>query len=83
MIKNTNKLQAYTITDVADFLKVTPRTIYKHLHKGIITGFKVGNKWRFTEEHILDYIQKLERKITLSKDEYTKEEPKEVDYDLL
>ena len=62
MIKEDNELQAYNVNDVADFLQVSPRTIYKHLTEGAIKGFKMGNKWRFSHKQVSDYIKKLERK---------------------
>lgn len=68
MIQETNELQVYCIDDVASFLKVAPRTIYKHLHEGAIKGIKIGNKWRFTHDQIKDYLQKLERKVEIKHD---------------
>lgn len=62
MIKESNELQVYNIQDVANFLQVAPRTIYKHLADGVIKGIKVGNKWRFSHEQIKAYIRKLEKK---------------------
>jgi len=63
MIKeNNNELQAYSVGDVAEFLQVSPRTIYKHLSDGVLKGFKAGNKWRFTYAAVNDYIVKLEKK---------------------
>ena len=68
MFNESNELQVYTINDVASFLKVAPRTVYKHLHDGVIKGIKMGNKWRFTHNQIKDYIQQLERKIEIKND---------------
>lgn len=63
MIKeNNNELQAYSVGDVAEFLQVSQRTIYKHLNDGVLKGFKAGNKWRFSHQEIKDYIRKLEKK---------------------
>jgi|AntAceMinimDraft_18_1070375.scaffolds.fasta_scaffold38351_1 excisionase family DNA binding protein len=63
MIKNTNKLQLYSVHDVSEFLQLSPRTIYDHIKKGLLKGILIGNKYRFTEDHIKDYIQTLQEKI--------------------
>ena len=36
-----------TIGEVADYLKVTERTIYRLLSAKRLPGFKVGGSWRF------------------------------------
>lgn len=45
-----------TVREVATQLKVCPRTIVRALHRGLIKGFKIGNRWRVTEEELLRYI---------------------------
>lgn len=57
-------VQLYTLEDIASMLKIRPRTIYKHLQIGVLEGIKLGNKWRFTEEQIKNYIHKLTQKAT-------------------
>ena len=63
MLEDANELQVYTMHDLEDFLKLNQRTIYNHLKSGSLKGIKIGNKWRFTRQQILDYFQKLERKV--------------------
>ena len=36
-----------TLKQVAQYLKVDEKTIYRLLEKGEIPAFKVGNQWRF------------------------------------
>jgi excisionase family DNA binding protein len=36
-----------TVREVADFLKVTERTIYRLAAENLIPSFKVGGSWRF------------------------------------
>lgn len=45
-----------TIKDVADYLKVNERTIYRLAAKGEVPGFKVGNSWRFKQHELELYI---------------------------
>ena len=45
-----------TIKDVADYLKVNERTIYRLTASGELPGFKVGNSWRFKQSELEQYI---------------------------
>ncbi len=54
-----------TIRDVAEYLKVTEKTVYGLAQKGKIPGFKVGGQWRFRREDIDQWIE--EKKVTISK----------------
>jgi excisionase family DNA binding protein len=36
-----------TVDEVADYLRVTKKTIYRLLKQGKISATKVGNQWRF------------------------------------
>jgi len=44
--------QIMTIKEVAIYLKVHERTIYRLANKNEIPGFKVANSWRFKKEDI-------------------------------
>ncbi|UTW11959.1 methylation-associated defense system helix-turn-helix domain-containing protein MAD1 [Marinobacterium rhizophilum] len=45
-----------TIKEVASFLKVHERTVYRLAAKGDIPAFKVANSWRFRQEDIDHWI---------------------------
>ena len=45
-----------TIKDVAEYLKVNERTIYRLAASGELPGFKVGNSWRFKRSELEQYI---------------------------
>ncbi|MDT0217423.1 helix-turn-helix domain-containing protein [Alcaligenes sp. AB3] len=45
-----------TIKDVAEYLKVTERTIYRLVAAKKIPGFKVGGMWRFRQADIDGWI---------------------------
>ena len=45
-----------TIKEVADYLKVNERTIYRLAAGGELPGFKVGNSWRFKQNELEQYI---------------------------
>ena len=45
-----------TIKQVAEYLKVSPRTIYKLVKEGAIPTFKIMNMWRFEQSQIDQWI---------------------------
>lgn len=45
-----------TIKDVADYLKVNERTIYRLAASSELPGFKVGNSRRFKQSELEQYI---------------------------
>ena len=52
---------AMTVRDVASFLSVDEKTIYRLVIKGDIPGFKVLGSWRFQRQDIQAWI--AERKV--------------------
>ena len=47
-----------TLRQVADFLKVTERTIYRLAAAKKIPAFRVGGTWRFSKAEINQWIQR-------------------------
>lgn len=47
-----------TIKQVAEYLKVSPRSIYKLVKEGTIPTFKIMNMWRFERSKIDEWIDK-------------------------
>jgi excisionase family DNA binding protein len=52
MAANTGDSGILTIREVADYLKVTERTIYRLAAAKKIPAFKVGGGWRFSRPDI-------------------------------
>ncbi len=50
--------QIMTIKQVAKYLKISPRTVYKLVKEGAIPSFKIMNMWRFEQSKIDQWIQK-------------------------
>jgi excisionase family DNA binding protein len=46
-----------TVEEIAVYLRLTKRTIYRLLKKGTIPAVKVGNKWRFDRNVIDKWLQ--------------------------
>lgn len=45
-----------TVREVAEFLKVTERTIYRLATEGQIPSFKVGGSWRFQRSDLIQWM---------------------------
>ncbi len=50
-----------TIKEVADYLKVTERTLYRLAQEGKIPAFKVGGSWRFRRNDLDQWIREQTR----------------------
>ncbi len=50
-------VELMTVREVADYLRVTKKTIYRLLERGKIPATKVGNQWRFEKSSIDDWLQ--------------------------
>ena len=57
MSKSTSEGEILTIKQVADYLKVTERTIYRLAAAKKIPAFKVGGSWRFSRADIDIWIK--------------------------
>lgn len=49
--------QILTIKQVADYLKVNERTIYRLATSGELPAFKVGNSWRLKQADLETWIE--------------------------
>jgi len=50
-----------TIREVADYLRLAEKTVYRYAPEGKIPGFKVGGAWRFRKSEIDKWIKKQEQ----------------------
>lgn len=51
-----SKLSTYTLTDLADLLKTSRRTIINYIQNGRLKAFRIGNSYRVTEESLNLFI---------------------------
>jgi len=52
------KTDIMTIREVASYLKMTEKTIYRLAKERKIPSFKVGGNWRFKKEAIDEWIER-------------------------
>ena len=60
----TNIEPAMTVRDVAAFLNVDEKTIYRLVTKGELPGFKVLGSWRFQRHDLDEWIESRKQKPT-------------------
>lgn len=51
------KDELITIKDVAEFLQIAEKTIYRMAADGKIPAFKVGGSWRFKRREIENWLE--------------------------
>ena len=49
-------LRIYTVEELADKLKVSPRTIYDYIHAGKLRATRFGKKYQITQESLEKYF---------------------------
>ena len=57
MTSSADEGEILTLRQVAEFQKVTDRTIYRLAAAKKIPAFKVGGTWRFSKAEITEWIQ--------------------------
>lgn len=57
MTSSADEGEILTLKQVAEFLKVTERTIYRLAAAKKIPAFKVGGTWRFSKAGITEWIR--------------------------
>ena len=57
MTNNSGEGEILTIREVADYLKVTERTIYRLAAAKQMPAFKIGGSWRFSRQGIDSWIR--------------------------
>jgi excisionase family DNA binding protein len=53
--------QIMTVTEVAEYLKISEVTTYKLVQEGKIPAFKIGRHWRVKKNDLSEFIEKLKR----------------------
>lgn len=56
------KTDVITIQELAAYLKMAEKTLYRLAAQGDVPGFKIGGAWRFRKSEIDKWIKKQEKK---------------------
>ena len=49
----------YTVYEVAEMLRVSDRTIRKHIDQGLLRALKVGHVYRIMRQDLEDYFERI------------------------
>jgi excisionase family DNA binding protein len=60
-MRTTGPNAAWTVRQVADYLSVNDRTVYRMAERGKLPAFKVGDAWRFRRGDIDAWIDRQQR----------------------
>lgn len=58
MEENKESSRIMTITEVAEYLKISEVTTYKLVQSGSLPSFKIGRSWRVKLEDLLEFIER-------------------------
>lgn len=61
-----NTTPALTVRDVAGYLSVDEKTIYRLAQQGKLPGFKVAGTWRFQLKDIQDWIDERKSLVVIA-----------------
>ncbi len=64
-MNNSHLPNILTLSEVAEYLKVTKEVILTELAKGNIHGFRLGEDIRFTDDNVLEFINKNHPSLSL------------------
>ncbi|MBE0450335.1 MAG: helix-turn-helix domain-containing protein [Clostridia bacterium] len=62
MKPNNYNDEIMTLTEVAEYLKISEVTTYKMMQSGKIPGFKIGRSWRIKREDLEHHIDSLKER---------------------
>lgn len=69
--------EVFTTNEVAKILKMSRQTISQLLHRGKLTGIKIGNRWRIRKSDIEDLLNPIDI-APLNPDELDEEDLKDI-----
>ncbi len=58
---NINENEIMTVSEVAEYFKISEVTTYKLVQEGKIPAFKIGRHWRVKRADLGEFIEKLKR----------------------
>lgn len=57
VMRSSPKSELMTATETCRYLKITQRTLYRHLRSRHIPAFKLGKEWRFVRSDLEQWIR--------------------------
>ncbi len=73
---------AMTVHDVAAYLNVDEKTVYRLSQRGELPGFKVAGHWRFKRSDLDEWIEQQKRAAPLKRQNFADSDGMDVDDDV-
>jgi excisionase family DNA binding protein len=54
---NAFEKEVFNPEEAAQWLRVSPQTVYRLLRSGKLPGKKIGQQWRIHKEDLVDYLR--------------------------
>jgi excisionase family DNA binding protein len=61
MNDNMSDSEIMTVSEVAEYFKISEVTTYKLVQEGKIPAFKIGRHWRVKRSDLSEFIEKLKQ----------------------
>ena len=61
LIMNKHEPEMMTLRELAAYLKMPEKTLYRIAAEGKVPGFKVGASWRFRKSEVNKWIEQQEQ----------------------
>ena len=58
---NNSKIRFYTFAEACKIIRTSPNTLRKALKNGEIYASKLGGRWKFTEQSLIDFGSRNEK----------------------
>jgi len=52
-----NNIKLYTVKEVSDILKITPRTLKTYIKEHKVSAKKIGGKWYISEKNLKEFLE--------------------------
>ena len=57
-MNKTSQEEVLTTKETSKYLKIAPRTLYRHIREHNIPAFKLGREWRFIKSELNRWLMK-------------------------
>jgi excisionase family DNA binding protein len=69
MRDNARRDEILTLEELAEYLKVSPWTIYRFVRERNLPSYKIGGQWRFRKEQVDAWIDRSGRNVSAGSEE--------------
>ncbi|MFH2116685.1 MAG: helix-turn-helix domain-containing protein [Bacillota bacterium] len=53
------KAELYKLDEVAEYLRISRRTLFSYIKSGKIAAFKLGSEWRISKDNLEKFLENI------------------------